>query len=238
MSIARIARKITITLLAPFVVLAALVVVPSSARARSTDVVSAHSLVRAELRLWQAEHANLAQSQAELNAFDAELSTGCPGALTGAPNSPAVNDIAFEIGGALVFSTQHSDKAALLTYSSSVMRLRWSDPKLRKSVRALARVRAALATVYEPAAVLCNHILAVKASNYQTTPPGTIEFLAGYLRVATLAKQAEHGPALSLSPSDLIKNKRAQALEKKVAAAQSAQAQAAVVSVLTALGAS
>jgi hypothetical protein len=195
-------------------------------------------LVRADVRLWQTERANLAAGQAELSAFVSQVSSGCPSALMGAPTSPAALVVAFEVGVDLRLAVEQPDKRALLAFSSSVARLRWRDRGAAKTVSALARVRRVRARLYEPPAQLCGHLLALKASNFQTTPLGSIQFVMSVNAVAKLVKQAESGAPLLLTPSDNRRAQRTFKLQTRVENAQRAAALAAAKQVVSVLGAS
>jgi hypothetical protein len=153
---------------------ALLAILPASAPAASVDAASTHTFVRAYYTLVRAARAHLRAAEAVPRALLAEVRRECPHAAAGSPQNRDSTQLSNEVIGAMVLTAYHLDLQAVNSFVAVAGHLRWSDPRLTRTVHnnvADLRVLAKLAPPH-----LCADVEAWVASGFRTLPATTVAF--------------------------------------------------------------
>jgi hypothetical protein len=182
----------------------------TAAAAAPIDAASAHRALRAvNLYLTGLLADDPASRQAE-DQFVASTTANCPNVLAAVNLLPvtsvgraAVTAFGEEIGGDLVLmGVIPADRARLAALTRTTTRLRWSRmgtaTKIRRSLEAQRKLFSL------PPSELCADAHALADVSAQSTPPGTLEFLATYGRASAAGGLVELTDTISrfLTPAD------------------------------------
>jgi hypothetical protein len=162
---ATIAAVATVTLLA---------MLPASAPASTVDVASTGTFVQAYYTLVRNARAHLRAAEAVPGAVLAEVRRECPHAAAGSPQNGASTQLSNEVVGAIVLGAYHLGLPALNRFVAAAGHLRWSDPRLTRTVRHDAADLKVLTQLPPPH--LCADVGAWVASGYRTLPAATVAF--------------------------------------------------------------
>jgi hypothetical protein len=160
--------------IAAVAVVTLLAMLPASAPAASVDVASTGTFVQAYYRLLHNARVHLRAAEAAPRALLAQVRRECPHAAAGSPQNGDSTQLGNEVIGAMVLTAYHTDLPALNSFVAVAGHLRWSDPRLTRTVRndvADLRVMAKLAPPH-----LCADVGAWVASGYRTLPAATVAF--------------------------------------------------------------
>lgn len=159
----------------------------SAGAATARDAASGRAALRAYRRYVSGLVLDIPAWRRADDAFVASISTGCPNVLAAMPvltsgsvNQSAVTAFGQELVTDLEVVARASDRVPLARMANALTRLRWSSQRTSAKVkRYLASYRALFGL--SPSDV-CADAQALAASNAQTTPPGTLKWLAIYSR--------------------------------------------------------
>jgi hypothetical protein len=126
--------------------------------------------------------------QAKGDAFIASITASCPNVLAAvstlpvtASNAGGFRTFGEEMGSDLAAVSNAVNKASFERLVRTLSRLHWSS---RATKSALARfIAAGRVFLSAPPSDLCTDARALAASSAQTTPPGTVTWLAAYQRI-------------------------------------------------------
>jgi hypothetical protein len=169
--------------------------VPAGAGAASVNAVSGHTTLRAIQRYFTTLVANIPASQQSEESYVATIRSACPNVLAAANALPAssvnagtVTAFGEELGLDVAIASFVPDRTPLAALTGTLSKLRWS------SGGQAVKIRSALAAQRElfflKPTDLCADARAFAASNFQTTPPATLESLAAFGRVTHAAGQS------------------------------------------------
>jgi hypothetical protein len=169
--------------LAILAVLAVCAAVPASALARvsGADQAATHAYLEAVLAERRAADATgTAQLQA-IESLATLVRTECPGVLAGAPPhskeehlSPPTFEINQEVISATFGAAEEVMHPILVGFARQVAPLRWSNPRLTRLLRSLAREAAVQSGI--PAPALCSDLRYWVASGYTKLSAGTLTY--------------------------------------------------------------
>ncbi len=145
-------------------------------------------------------------------AFEEQVKADCPNVLSGAPpriKDEPTNESDFQISLEVTFATlgvaEDVEHHVLARYAATVQRLRWSNRRLTKLLRSLAREQAVESTI--PSPNLCSDLRFWVASGYTAVSPGSKEFQRRLTAVSsiTVIEHEPHEPATNLlNPSAIV----------------------------------
>jgi hypothetical protein len=155
----------------------------SKALAAPVDNASDHVALRAYERYVSAAVAGLPAASQSADAFVTSIATRCPNALAAlnalppsAVNQGSVLAIGEEIGLDVVAAENVPFRAPLAALTSALGRLHWSSPKTAAKIKSSLAAERRFLTL-QPSD-LCADAQALAATNFQTTPPVTLRFIA------------------------------------------------------------
>jgi hypothetical protein len=153
---------------------ATLMLAPAGAPASASDVNATHTLIAAGYTLARAGAAKIGAAEANARQVIAKLARQCPNAGEGSPQDEESQHMSLEAAGALWSAAYGTGAKEIQRFVRTVEPLRWSDPKLTRRVRALARSLRLLGTL--PMPDLCGDIAKWRASGYTTIPASTLSY--------------------------------------------------------------
>lgn len=154
--------------------LIALAGLPASALGAPRDVASTNSFVHANYTLLRIARAHLSAAEAAPRRVLAQVRRECPQAAAASPQNGDSTQLSNEIIGAMVISAYHLDLPALHRFIASADHLRWSDPRLTRSVHSYVTNLSVLARLAPPQ--LCADVRAWVSSGYLTLASATVSF--------------------------------------------------------------
>jgi hypothetical protein len=188
----------------------------SAALAAPVDVASDHVLIRAYETFLTGVLSDVPSWRNADNGYISGISVSCPNVLAAVNILPAnqVNQgaavaLGEEIGGDLLVSQGTSRLHRMARPQASISTLHWSNRKARNTVNGYASAWSAFNSLAP--SDLCADATAFAASNAQTTPPGTLQWLATFGALATRNQSASGAFSRPLSaelPSLLSKTCR------------------------------
>jgi hypothetical protein len=170
-----VARAIRIAL---GVALTGLACVPVGALA-ADDQAATRAYIGADFRLIHAATSKLHRGEATLRGILARVSRECPMVAARAPHDSHATELENEVIGAMATALIALDRPAGNAFVSATRRLRWSDPKLTRSVhRYVEDVRTLLAL---PQPNVCADFESWAASGFTTLSAATLTFTPRFL---------------------------------------------------------
>lgn len=194
---ARDVRRLGFTVVALIAAMAFLA--PSAlARVSTSDAAATHAYLKAVIAL---NHASGEAAPAGIKAIEAlatQVQSECPDVLAGAPphvkgekTNKSRSEAVEEIAAATFGVAEHLEHPAHSRFASAVKRLHWSNPRLTRLLRSLAREQADQSAI--PAPELCPDMKFWVASGFTATSTGT-HGLLHRLQVVSSITQIEVEP--------------------------------------------
>jgi hypothetical protein len=121
------------------VLVLAFAMAPATAGATSRDVASTHAYLTASYRALHAAVSTWSSVEASIHRLDLRLRAECPNAGAGSPQNEEEQRLSYEAAGALWATGYHTDAAIVRAYANTLRRLTWSNPKITRNARRLAR---------------------------------------------------------------------------------------------------
>ncbi|HTC59406.1 MAG TPA: hypothetical protein VK691_04730 [Solirubrobacteraceae bacterium] len=146
----------------------------AKAHVRRSDVAATRSYLRAMHQLSQDAGRHGAASEASVHALITHVQSQCPNVMTGAPETKAVADLAFQSITQIAHASNEPVHRAEITFAKTVKRLRWSNRKLDYYIHGSAEETRANAEIAMPD--VCSEAQAIVASGYQTVPESMARF--------------------------------------------------------------
>jgi hypothetical protein len=154
------------------VALLALALLP--AQALGADRATTASYVRANYALVASAHARQGASEAALQALLARVRRECPKLVAGSPQNEASEKLTDALVGSMHLVALTPLSSTIARFARSVARLRWSNPKLTRSVHTYARELLTQSRLAIPD--FCGELRTWKSSGYATLPAATLPF--------------------------------------------------------------
>lgn len=148
----------------------------ASPRVTQRDRATTREYLHATYAYERRAYAELAAIVAAIETRANEIARECPSALTYSPRDTAFEALGEEAELSALYAGMAPVRGSMLHLAQAIRRLRWSDRRLTRLVRAQAAAEHATATLALPD--LCADIAAWKASAYATLPHGSASFLA------------------------------------------------------------
>jgi hypothetical protein len=155
--------------------------------ARSADVAATSALARATNTLVSAAQPDIARGLAAVKSYADRIAVECPAAAAKSPQDHDSEQLDDEVIGAMTAVGYHTAAAPIAAFARKVERLRWSNGRLTRAVRTLARKLEGLSTLATPN--LCGDIEGWVASGYTTLSASTTQFNRGYSAVDPEAEE-------------------------------------------------
>jgi hypothetical protein len=167
-------------MLARAAVLAAALGAPAGATAASAgDAAATSAYIHANYALVSTGHANIARTEADVNAIVDEIRRECPRAALGSPQDEQSTELTNELIGKMVLAGGTPDRAAVATYLRAVARLRWSSAAVNRAIGGYVRM---LRTLYDlKAPDICADIRSWSASAFRVLPGATAPFVRAFI---------------------------------------------------------
>ena len=166
--------------IAAVAIVSLLAILPASAPAASMDVASTDTFVRAFYMLVRSAKVHLRAAEAVPPAVLAQVRRECPHAAAESPQNGDSTQLSNEVIGAIVLGAYHLDLPALNRFVALAGHLRWSDPRLTRTVRSYVADLGVIAKLAPPH--LCADVGAWVASGYRTLPAATVAFDRAFVR--------------------------------------------------------
>ena len=156
------------------VALLALALLPAQALGAGNDRATTASYVRANYALVAGAHAKQGASEAALQSLLARVRRECPKLVAGSPQNEASEKLTDELVGSMHLVALTPLSSTIASFARSVARLRWSNPKLTRSVQTYARELLAQSRLAIPD--FCGELRTWKSSGYAALPAATLPF--------------------------------------------------------------
>lgn len=153
---------------------AVLGMLPSRAPAAPLDAASTSQFVQADYALLRHARAHLRAAEAVSRGLLAQVQRECPHAAAESPQNGDSTQLSNEVIGAMLLSAYHLDLPALRSFVGVASHLRWSNPRLTRTVHGYASALSTLTKLAPPH--VCADVEAWVASGYQALPAATIAF--------------------------------------------------------------
>jgi hypothetical protein len=199
----------------------ALATTPTSALAKPADVATTRRLALATDALVRAASPDVARGLAAVKRYAMQTAAQCPGVALESPQNHDSEQLSNELVGAMTAAGYHTAAAPIATFAHAVAGLHWSNPRLTRAVRTLARKLQGLSTLAVPN--LCGDIQAWVTSRYATLPASTVQFDQRYSAVELEAEETPLIISLATpyaSPIDFTVLRHVERLEAKLAEAE------------------
>jgi hypothetical protein len=154
---------------------------PAVARVRPSDAAATHVYLEAVLAERRATASTGAAQLKAIQSLAAQVKSECPGVLAGVPPrgkgeplDQATAEIDDEVLSASFGAAERVVHPALAALAGKVRRLRWSNPRLTRLLRSLAREASEQSAI--PAPALCADLKSWVASGYTKLSAGTIAY--------------------------------------------------------------
>jgi len=154
------------------------------------DAAATRAYLSAAGAFERSAYAEVGVNAAAIEAHASEIGGECPSALTYAPRDTAFAELGEEAYTTAFFAGTTPARPMLLRLSQTIERLRWSDRRLTRLVRAEAAEERSIAALALPD--VCADIAAWKASGYAALPQSAASFLA---RVRGIESSSFVGPS-------------------------------------------
>jgi len=168
------------------------------ARVTGSDAAATHAYLKAVIALNRASAETEPAGIKAIEALATQVQAECPGVLAGAPphvkgekTNKSRSEAVEEIVAATLGVAEHLEHPADSRFANIVKRLRWSNPKLTRLLRSLAREQADQSAI--PSPELCPDMRFWVASGFTATSTGT-HGLLHRLQVVSSITQIEAEP--------------------------------------------
>ena len=193
------------------IALGSLALWPAGAGAAPIDTASDHAALVAYNGYIEGLLSSLPPSRVAMAGYVSSISASCPNVLApiaalppGSVNNGALLAVAGELGEDLAAASYPALRAPLARFAATLVHLRWSSSQTGRTMRGFV---AALRGVFAlRPSHLCSDLQAFVGSVGQTTPPGTLHYLARFARVQSVQESRLNAFIAAtkqfLSPSD------------------------------------
>jgi hypothetical protein len=144
---------------------------PAAAQARASDAAPTRTYVQADYALGRSAKAHLRLAEAAIRSFTDQVRGECPGVVATGPQNPEAELLYEEVVAAVTRIVYRSDAAAIARFAHTVAGLRWSSPRVTRTVHAYAARLSALSALAMPN--VCADAKAWAQSGYKTLPEST-----------------------------------------------------------------
>jgi len=146
----------------------------ASAGATSRDVASTHTYLEASYKVLHAAVSTWSTVEASIHRLDLRFHAECPDVGAGSPQNEEDQKLSYEAAGALWATGYHTDAGIVRTYVNSLNRLRWSNPKITRDARRLARGLQEMVALKVPD--ICADVRAWGANNFGAAPANVKQY--------------------------------------------------------------
>ncbi len=144
-------------------------VTPPTADATSQqDIASTHAYLADSYTVLHAAVSTWPSVEASIHKLDLRLHAECPNAGAGSPQNEEEQKLSYEAAGALWATGYHTDATIVRAYVKSLSRLTWSNPKITRHARRLARGLREMTALRVPD--ICADIRAWHANGFGAMP--------------------------------------------------------------------
>lgn len=144
------------------------------AQASDADVTNTKTYLQANYALLRAASSHVEPGEARLRALLLQVRSECPAVAAESPQNQDSKKLSNEVIGVMVLDVYHLGLPAAKRFLRAVRGLRWSDPRLTRTVRRYARQLQTLARLAIPN--VCADVRAWVDSTYRTLPADTVLF--------------------------------------------------------------
>ena len=160
---------------------------PAASLARARNAAATRAYIKANYALVLVARANLPTGTAAIKSLASQVAGECPLAALDAPQDHDAEQLSNEVVGALEVAAYAPDKTSMLAFAHTVKRLRWSNAKLTRMVRAYAAKLEGFPTLAPPN--ICADVKTWAASGYHTLPASTVAFDKGFYAFSIEAEE-------------------------------------------------
>jgi hypothetical protein len=148
---------------------------PTGVAAASQDEASTHAYVVAAYTALHATVSKWSSVEAEIGKLNRRFQAECPRVGAGSPQSEEEQKLSYEVAGALWATGYHTDAKIVRAFVKAVSPLRWSNPAVNRSARALVRGLSEMVAL--PVPDLCADVRAWGAGGYKAVPADTDQYV-------------------------------------------------------------
>jgi hypothetical protein len=149
----------------------ALAATPAAAQAKAGDAAPTRTYVQADYALSRSAKAHLPLAEATVRGLIDQIRGECAGVVAKGPQDPEAELLYEEVVAAVTRIVYHSDATAIARFAHTVEGLRWSSPRVTRTVREYATRLSALSALASPN--VCADAKAWAQSGYRTLPEST-----------------------------------------------------------------
>lgn len=147
---------------------------PARASASSLDVASTHAYLVASYTALHSTVAKWPVLEANIRKLDRRLAAQCPRVGQGSPQNEPAQKLSYEVAGALWAAGYHVDAPVVARFAHAVSHLRWSDPRITRSLHRYVKGQKEMVALQVPN--LCGDVSAWKAAGFATVPQSTLSY--------------------------------------------------------------
>ena len=133
----------------------------------------------ANYALVAAGHANIARTEAGVDAIAGQIRSECPQAALGSPQDEQSTALSNELIGKMVLTGGKPDRSAVATYLRTVARLRWSSGAVNRAIGGYVKMLRTLYALKPPD--VCTDIRSWSASGFNQFPAATGPFVRAFI---------------------------------------------------------
>jgi hypothetical protein len=218
---------------APLAVVLAATIAPASATAAPRDVASTHAYLTATYEVLHAAVSTWPTVESSIHKLDLRLRAECPNAGAGSPENEEAEKLSYEVVGALWATGYQTYTATVRTYASTLNRLTWSNPKITRDDRRLARGMVEMTTLRVPD--ICADVRAWRADGFGAAP-SNVEPYDQHVEAIDIQEIPRGLLAPYVQPADKSLSKRVEHLATRFEELEFMRGQADWITLLQAVG--
>ena len=146
----------------------------AASAANARDLAATHTYLTASYKVLSTAVNEWPSIESAIRKLDAQMHSECPTAGADAPENAAEQKLTYEAVGALWAVGYHTEAAAVRTYVATIDRLSWSNPRITRDARRLARSLKEMVALQVPP--LCADIHTWSASGYGAMPADVLGY--------------------------------------------------------------
>ena len=179
------------------------------------DQAATKAYIHADYRLIHAASSKIPLGEATLHGMLLRVRRECPLVAVRAPHDGQTTELENEVIGAMATTLIALDRSAGNAFVSATRRLRWSDPKLTRTVHRYVQDVRTLLTLPQPS--VCSDFESWASSGFMTLPAATLSFTPRFMRAWVVVGNLPSRLVRSATPDEHPLVARTQRLEKRFA---------------------
>jgi hypothetical protein len=218
---------------APFAAMLAVTVAPASATAAPRNVASTHAYLTATYEVLHTAVSTWPTVESSIHKLDLHLRAECPNAGADSPQNEEAQKLSYEVVGALWATGYQTYTATFRAYARTLNRLTWSNAKITRDDRRLARGMVEMTTLRVPD--ICADVRAWRADGFGPAP-SDVELYDQHVEAIDIQEIPRGLLAPYVQPADRSLRKRVEHLATRFEELEFMRGQADWITLLQAVG--